>query len=140
MNYMYMKTLPFNTILLLHFMHISTYKMEKKFYLMKPNIKKDDIASKWSETLSRLDGVFNSEHQNEVIDIKFNMSRYSNDKFFNILYKFSSGECKCIILITNILLNYRPFSIDDLITHNPLRAAPSCRAIRAKRSYYVDER
>ena len=45
MNYMYMKTLPFNTISLLHFMHISTYKMEKKFYLMKPNIKKDDIAS-----------------------------------------------------------------------------------------------
>ena len=38
--------------------------MEKEFYLMKPNIKKDDIASKWSETLSRLDGVFNSEHQN----------------------------------------------------------------------------
>lgn len=103
---MYMKTLPFNTILLLHFMHISTYKMEKKFYLMKPNIKKDDIASKWSETLSRLDGVFNSEHQNEVHDNKFNMSRYSNDKFFKILYKFSSGECKCITLIMNILLNY----------------------------------
>ena len=38
------------------------------------------------------------------------------------------------------VISNRPFSIDDLITHNPLRAAPSCRAIRAKRSYYVDER
>ena len=63
---MNMQTLSFNTISLLYFCIYLLIKVEKEFNLMKPNIKKDDIDSKWSKSLTTLDGVFNSEHQSEL--------------------------------------------------------------------------
>ncbi|XP_062615241.1 uncharacterized protein LOC134276974 [Saccostrea cucullata] len=43
--------------------------VEKEFFLMKPNVKKEDIADNWTETLSHLDRTFKSEHELEEEDV-----------------------------------------------------------------------
>ena len=62
--------------ILIHLYIYLLIKVEKEFYLMKPNTKKDDIDSKWSKTLTGLDGVFNSENQSEVHVHNYNMFKW----------------------------------------------------------------
>lgn len=52
--------------------------MEKEFFLIQPSLKKEEIVENWTETMSHLDVVLGSEHQQEVYLCKFGICNHLN--------------------------------------------------------------